>query len=488
LERDVFAPPSSGFFVGPAFDLGAVDSGPFPFDVTLTDVAGNTATVALPASALFRGFIGPVPLISGSLAVSVYDPGSLFPLSNATVFVENLGGGDEARGTTGSDGSVTFAGRTGAQTVTVFAEERQAVTVFGCMATELSLPLPLTSEPVVAPSAGISGVTSGVGTVAGNLLAEADALQDADGVQTVDLGQLFGGGLTARLQRLGWYAAFHEIEAFPAVGSYFRFFGRDAALLLEPSTSGSVTSPQLPLEESTNQIFATTDYQYPVTVVVGSGFDAPVATNGALAFARVPGLDGLAGVGAGAVSGASGTVEVELELHGEAVAQGAPASEVIIQVHAEDDDGDFALARATETFAAAPAPVVLTLPGIPEANAAWTGAAYPFTRSFSSTLAAGEGYYRAILKDDRSPAGAWQIWIPASVGLSGSILLPTLKESPTGAVGTPPLATAPGTVWNAFFEAYRMPAGFVEIGFFWSSLYRDATGFARSVAGPDLQF
>ena len=38
---------------------------------------------------------------------------------------------------------------------------------------------------------------------------------------------LFGAGLLARLQRLGWYAAFHEVEDYPAAGTYFRFFAQD---------------------------------------------------------------------------------------------------------------------------------------------------------------------------------------------------------------------------------------------------------------------
>ena len=35
---------------------------------------------------------------------------------------------------------------------------------------------------------------------------------------------------------------------------------------------------------------------------------------------------------------------------------------------------------------------------------------------------------------------------------------------------------------------WTLPAGFLEIGFFWTSLRRDSTGFARSAAGPSLAF
>lgn len=488
LERDAFAPPTDGFFVGPAFDLGVTSSAPFPFDVTLTDDAGNEAVVPLPASAIFRGFVGAEPLTTGEVRVIAYDQATLFPIALATVYIQSLAGGSEDFGLTGSDGSITFAARTGRQIVTVIAEGRQTVTVYGGLATEYSLLLPETSEPVANPSAGVTGVSTGIVTVAGNLLAQDDAFDDLDSLQTVDLDQLFGAGLTARLQRLGWYAAFHEVATFPATGSYFRFFAQDPRVLIQPSVGAAVQSPNLPMVESTNELLATSDYQYPLSVAVSAGFDLPADQAGALALARVPGLDGSATVGIGAVSGVSGEVEVELELHAAAVAEGAPAGVVLVQAHAFDDDGDFALTRAEVPLAAAPGAVALTMPGIPEANAAWTGASYPFTRSFSSTLAAGNGYYRVVIRDDQPTAGTWQIWVPSSVGVSGSVTLPTLRESPSGAIGIPPLATDPGASWTAYVEAFDQGGSFSELGCFFAVLRRDCLGFARTVAGPALNF
>lgn len=488
LERDAFAPPSNGFFIGPSFDTGLVGAGPFPFDVLLTDAYGNVSSVALPASAAFRGFVGPVPLTSGDFRVSVHDQASLFPVTNAQVFVEDLGGGAEDSGLTGSDGSIVFGGRSGAQTVTIIAEDRQAVTLFGVAANEVSVPLPPAEDTVATLSPGINGATTGITTISGNLLAEEDGLDDADLQQTVDLEVLFGAGTLARLQRLGWYAAFHEVQDYPAAGTYFRFFGQDPAIVLEPSTGGAVVSPILTLVESTNELLATTDYQYPLSVALGSGFDLPVDSASALALARIPGLDGLAAVGIGAVAGASADAEVELELHAAAVTEGAPAGDVILQVGARDDDGDFALARTTAALAAAPGLVALALPGVPEATAAWTGASYPFTRSFSATLAPGNGYYRMIVRDDAVPPRTWQIWIAASAGAGGSITLPSLRESPSAPIGEPPLATAPGANWRAFLESYDMPPTFAELGFFFSALRRDCAGFARAAAGPPLAF
>ncbi len=487
-ERDAFAPAADGFFVGPAFDLGAVSAAPFPFDVLLTDTAGNEAAFPVVASAVFRGFVGPQPLTTGVVRVAAYDLATLFPISGAKVYIENLGGGSESFGFTGSDGIVNFPSRSGRQTVTVIAEGRQSVTVYGAGATELSLNLPLTSDPVASLSPGISGVSTGVTTVSGSLLANADGLADADLLQTVDLDQLFGSGITARLQRLGWYAAFHDVQGFPSAGSYFRFFALEPQILLQPSLGSAVQSPTLALRESTNALLSTTDYQYPLTVTVAGGFNLPVASAGAVGFARIPGLDHLAAIGAGAVSGSSGKLEIELELYGAAVAEGAPGNQVIVQVHATDNQGDFALARKTVALAAAPGTVALTLPGIPEANAAWTGASYPFTRSFTASLAAGDGYYRIIIRDNEPIPNSWQIWVPASVGVSGSVTLPTLRESPTAAVGAPPLASQPGASWRAFVESYDMPAGFQELGCFFSSLRRDCDGFARTVNGPAKAF
>lgn len=487
-KRDVASPPTSGFFAGPSFDLGVVGGGPFPFDVLLTDAAGNAAPAAIPATATFRGFVGSVPLAGGSLKVGAYDPVTLAPVANAQVFVEAFGGGAEASGLTGSDGTVTFAGRAGAQTVTVFATDRQAVSVVGLGATEVSVPLEQRVAPLGDLGPTVTGASSGVVTVSGSLLAEDDGLADADLVQTLDLDQFFGSGLTARLQRPGWFAAFHELQPFPAAGGYFRFFALDPPVISEPSSGGDLRPPRFTLGESSNEALSATDYQYPLAVTLGAGFDAPAASAGAMAFAKVPGLDHLAAVGAGAVSGASGEAEVEILLHAAAAAEGASSSEVLIQAHGVDSEGDFVAARAAAPLAASPGAVPLTFPGIPEVVGAWVGAGHPFTRPFTATLAPGSGFYRIVIRDNAVPPNTWSVWISATAGAGGALTLPTLKSSPTSAAGTPPLDSAPGAVWRAFAEAYRMPAGFAEIGFFWSTLRRDATGFARTANGPALAF
>lgn len=486
--RDVFFPPSTGFFAGPAFDPGVVGGGPFPFDLLLTDAAGNAASAAIPATATFRGFVGSVPLVSGAVKVSVFDAVTLAPVPGASVFIESFGGGAEDAGTTGSDGSISFPGRSGAQTVTAFADGRQALSVVGAAATEFSLPLHETSVAISEIGAGLSGVTTGIATVSGSLLVESDGLSDADLVQTVDLDQLFGGGLQARFQRPGWFAAFHELQTYPAADRYYRFFALDPAQLVPPSSGGALVSPALDLVESTNELLGATDYQYPISVTLGTGFDLPAASAGAMAFAKVPGLDHLAAVGAGAVAGTSGAAEVEIALHAAAAAEGAAGSEVLIQAHGVDDDGDFVLARKAVTLAAAPGSVALTFPGVPEVAGAWSGSTHPYTRSFTATLAAGSGYYRILVRDNAVPPNTWSLWVPATAGAGGSLLLPSLKTSPASPAGAPPLAHAPGSVWSAFAEAYSMPAGFSEIGFFWTRLRRDCTGFARSASGPGLSF
>jgi len=489
VVRDLADPPADGSFTAPAVDPGVVGAGPFAFEVVLTDAVGNEAAAPIPGSGTMRGWVGAVPLApGGTFRVVAYDRDTLAPLPGADVWIEDFGGGNEDRGLTGSDGAVEFPGRSGPQTVTVVAAEHAAVSAVGFAAAELSLPL--TPDPVLAAAASpiVSGPSTGILRVGGSQLLRDDGLDELDLFQDLDLSSLFGDTLLVRLDRPGWFAGFHDVEAFPAAGSYFRFQALDPVRLTPPSTATAAASPRLDLVESTNAAAGTTDYQYPIALANGAGFDLPVADGSTAVLAAVPGLTGPAVVGAGSFSGANGAAELELQIHAAAVVEGAPSNEVLIQVQAVDADGDEVVGRSTAAVDPSPGLVVVTTPDVPEVLGAWVGVGHPFTRPFTSTLAASEGVYRMVVRDDAAPQGTWELWFPASAGLGGSLTLPSLRDTPTSAPGDPPLADDPGTTWTAFVEAYTAPAGFTELGFSFQGLVRDAVGIARSAEGPALAF
>ncbi len=493
VVRDSLTPAGSGTFIGPAFVAGIPEEGPLPFEVLLTDVAGNTASLSSPGTVSFRGFLGPDDLATaaGELRVVAFDRDGLQLLSGVQVLIEDFGGGNEDSGLTGSDGAIEFSGRVGKQTVTLTVPGYDALSVVGFDCSLLSLPLVSELAGAGAVSPSVTGVNGGVVTVAGNLLAEDATGPEPDGLQEVDLDDLFSPGITQRLQRPGWFVGFQEVQAFPALDRYYRFVGLDPRILLEPSTGSSLTVPQLALAESSNQVADTTDQQYPLQVSAGLALGTITASSASV-LSLVPGLAGLAAVGVGSVDlsggGTNGTVELELTLLDAAVAEGGSAAEVLLQVYAQDDDGDEVVARTTATVATTPAATPLTLPDVPVVSGAWSGAAYPFTRPFSDPLGGGPGLYRMTIEDDAVDARAWQLWIMASSSGGGSLTLPSLRETAGGAIGTPPLDQSPGVSWTAGLEAFTMPAGFSERSFFLSDLERLAEAWARAVPGAPLAF
>lgn len=492
--RTMPEPPASNFFVGPFFDPSVVTEGPLLFDITLTDEAGNPASFPSPGSVTFRGFLGmsTLPGLGGDLRVVAFDHDALYTIGGAIVHVEDFGGGNEDFGSTGSDGSFTFADRSGPQTITVQAFGFDSVSVVGFNTTEISVPMPGANPLIVSIAPQVSGLTSGVLDVTSNLFVDTDGNLDGDAVQNYNIENLFS-IVTSRLNRLGWYAAFHNVEDFDAPNRYFRFFGVDARVLLEPSSTSAATSPVLPMVESTNQIATATNFIYPLRVSPGAGFGALTDSN-ALIGSTIPGVPGFVGLGIGSVDlsggGVNGDAELELALHDLAVIEGASATEVILQVFAEDSSGNQGLARSAGTLAAAPADVFLTLPDVPT-DGVWSSTAdYPFAHSFTNTLIGSNGFYRLTVEDAAANPGRWHFWVAASVSAVDPLVLglPSLRESPVDPIGTPPLEMAPGGSWSATVEAFEMPFGFLELAFFFTELERDAISWAKSAAGSSLDF
>ena len=490
--RSVETPSQANFFIGPAFDPLVITEGPLAFDITLTDQAGNAASVASPGVVEFRGFLGSDAIVSGDVVVVAFDREGLYQISGATVFIEDFGGGNEASGHTGSDGAITFGLRSGPQSITIQVSGFDTVSVMGFDADELSVPLVSTARISANLSPLISGLSTGVTTIASNLLTDSGGEQDAEGTQTYDLESLFSAGLNTRLNRPGWFTAFHDVEAYPAADRYFRFVALDARVLVDPSSGGVVVPPSFAMAESTNQLAGTTSYIYPIQASGGTGLSLPPVSGSSSITTRIPGIGGACAVGAGSVDfsggGTNGAAELELSLHTAAVSEGAPASTVQLQIYAIDSDGDQALARETVALAASPVATPITLPDIPEVTAAWSGASYPFTRAFTDSLTGLDGYYRLTIRDTAVVSSSWHIWLAGSAGVGGSLTLPTLKETAASAVGTPPLDTSVGGGWIATMEAYGMATGFLERGFFFANLERDNETWAQSADSPTLDF
>ncbi|MDP7061854.1 MAG: Ig-like domain-containing protein [Planctomycetota bacterium] len=490
--RDVDTPSTANFFIGPAFDPLVILEGPLAFDITLTDKAGNAASTVSPGVVEFRGFLSATPIISGEVQVVAFDREGLYQISGATVFIEDFGGGNEDSANTGSDGSVSFSGRVGAQTITIQAEGFHAVSLMGFDASELSIPMIAEGRFTAAVSPLITGLSTGVTSISSNLLTDGNGDADANGVQTYDLENLFASGLDIRMNRPGWFAAFHDVVDFPSANRYFRFFAGDSRVLVDPTSGSTVVTPEFAMIESTNQIAGTTNYIYPIQASGGAGLSLPPESGNSLITTTIPGINGPCAVGAGSVDfsggGTNGAAELELSLLGAAVAEGASAADVQLQIHAIDSDGDQAMARATVSVQASPAATPIALPDVPEVTAAWGGASYPYTRDFTDTLSGDQGYYCLTITDSAVESSSWQIWLAGSAGVGGSLTLPTLKETAGAAVGTPPLDTSSGGHWTATMQAFSMPLGFIERGFFFSELERDYEAWAQSADSPDLNF
>jgi hypothetical protein len=490
--RDVASPSTANFFIGPSFNPLVITEGPLAFDITLTDKAGNAASIESPGVVEFRGFVSASPITGGEVHVVAFDREGLYLVSGANVFIEDFGGGNEDSANTGSNGSVTFSGRTGAQSITIQADGFHAVSLMGFDAGELSMPLIAEGRTTAALSPLVSGLSTGVTSISSNLLTTSAGDPDADGLQTYDLENLFAAGLDVRLNRPGWFAAFHDVVSYPSADRYFRFVSLDGRVLVDPTSGSTVVTPTFDMAESTNQIASTTNYIYPIQASGGTGLSLPPVSGNSLITTTIPGITGPCAVGAGSVDfsggGTNGAAELELSLLDAAVVEGASASTVRLQIHAIDSDGDQAMARATVNVEAAPAATPIALPNVPEVTAAWGGASYPFSRDFTDTLTGDQGYYRLTITDSAVDSSSWHIWVAASAGVGGSLTLPTLKETAGGAVGTPPLDTSSGGNWTASMEAYSMAVGFIERGFFFSQLERDNEAWAQSADSPTLDF
>ncbi|MBC8369130.1 MAG: Ig-like domain-containing protein [Planctomycetes bacterium] len=467
------------FFIGNSFDpaLVIVDEGPVAFSVNLTDAAGNLAIAAADAEVKFSGFVGGEELIAPGtdMRVVAFDSVSLNRISGAQVFIENsVDGSDTASLTTGTDGTVIFDSRVGAQTVTVFRQDLHATTIVGVDASIVSLPVKsyISNEVVVSPQ--ISNISSGNFSIGSNALS-LDGEFDAAMVQEYSP-SIFFGGVDAQVNRPAWFVSFYEVD-ITNTPSYYRFVGLEERVITAPSTSGAVTTPTIAMAESTNEQFGLSDYQYSFTVGGGENEVSDDATSSISI--TIPGLVGPAVIGAGGFSSTGtgdidGDAELEFNLLSEAILEQADASTVRLNVYSDKNGHSFASSIDVDVKVS-PAQEVIGFPFAPVVANNWAdqNTAYPYTANFTPTIT--DGLYQIEVSD--SLGSVWDIMVLASASGGGSVTFPEL----TG-ISTLPLSTSGGDNWVAAVTSYEMKDSFLEIGFFFDAIKRDRETWAKSKA------
>jgi hypothetical protein len=479
------------FFIGNSFDpgLATITDDPVDFELGLADAAGNPALSTVNAEAHFSGFVGGTDLLasSGEMRVIALDKENLFPLGGATIHIEDVGGFNQDVGTSGSDGVVTFGGRSNVpQTVTIQRFGWQATTIIGINASVISLPLTAETSGPISVSPQIGNLNSGISQISSNTLATVDGNADEFMVQDYDLDELFGDSVLSQPNQPGWFASFHEVGALSSAPRLFRFVGLDEHVLVAPSTSSAVV-PVIEMSESSNTVAGTTDYIYDLSVTPAAlfGMGTPV-DSGSSVSTVIPGLKGHVVVGAGVVNGASGGVELEINLFNQAQQEGAsPGDNLIINIYALDSAGNQASAMEPEAKAQTPVGVVaITMPGVPSVNS-FTGA-YPFTANYDETLAASGGMYEMTIVDNSAGAGIWNLIVMGSASGGGAVVLPSLLDDPGDITASIPLSTSPSVKWFSSAAAYEMGIGFSEIGFFFDAVRRDRISWAKSAFSGEL--
>jgi|MDSW01.1.fsa_nt_gb hypothetical protein len=492
--RNVPALSGDSSFISSGFDpsLTTINEGPVDFEIEVVDAAGNAALSTVQGSVKFFGFVGGTDLATsgGNLRVVAYDAKNKFALSGATVHIEDFGGANPDFALSSSDGSVTFSGRIGPQTLTIQIPGWNAVSLVGVDSSEVSLPLQSSIPVVGSLNPQVQNINTGVLTLSSNTLVQSDAAVDPSLTQEYDLDAIFGSSLQGDINRLNWFSGFHEVEDFPAANRYFRFVGLDSRVLTRPSILGDIVVPTLELAESTNSLTSSTDFIYPLEISAGTGI-ASIANSGSLITSTIPGVFGRLAVGIGSVNlgggGVNGAAELEINLLNEVVNEGASASDIQVSVYAEGVSGNKALAIVEEAVAASPGNVAVNMPNIPLMTSPWGGASYPFSRDFTDTLAGLSGIYHFTLLDTSASFGRWDIYVSSSSS-AGVLTLPTLLDSAVDVSPEIPINNDPGVQWFAVCQAFEMPLSFDESSFFFSSLYQDSISWALAAQSPALGF
>jgi hypothetical protein len=380
------------FFIGNSFDPGAVTitGDDVPFELGLTDAAGNPSASPVNAVAHFSGFVGGTDLATsgGVMRVVAIDKQDLFPIGAATIHIEDFGGGNEEVLTSGSDGAVTFLGRVGKQTVTIQRLGWQATTIIGINASLISLPLTSEISSPIYVSPQIVNINDGTIRISSNTLAAVDGDSDESMVQDYDLDALFGSPVLGQPNHPGWFVAFDDVQAYSqSPKAYFTFVGLEEHVIVAPSTSASAIVPVIEMAESSNTVLATAGggplyiYNFDVNITL---LDFTPVPPGSISISTViPGLKGPVVVGVGALGSytgqpIAGAAELEINLLNEAQQEGAsPSDKIRLNTYISDLLGNQVSFMAEDDKEQVPGSIVdPVIPDVPDVED-WETDVYP---------------------------------------------------------------------------------------------------------------
>jgi Big-like domain-containing protein len=476
VEQTAAEPSANNWFLGAETtgltDVQRFSLGTTNFELSLVDSAGNPMLETVTGRVGFRGFIGPTAS-TDAMTVQAIDARSLAPIFGCAIQIEAADGSDFRGEITSLTGQTTFTGLASRDYhVTIQADGYHTATYYGLQSVLVSLPL----RPIVGGSQTISPVVSLANANGGELRMASPLLLDADGRgealavrdATVPFGFEFGGA-SVRSDRPGWFAGFFRLSDTDPFSQY----ALDPRIIVDPYSSSTVSAmPALDMIE----VSAVARVDFPLSFPSVAGNEGLVTS----AMVTLPGLLGpipiAAGedfpVGTGATSSTITVVDAMRQAAADYSAEDFADLDIDLVAQASFTAGAGASARVRDASATGPNIIVWpsNVPGVfstgvdPQALAGT-----PLAFRDSIALDGDVGYY-AVVIDDGSQQ--WDLWVPASSRLLGDPPFPTLATSP--------LDDNIDAVWDMFVEAFHMPAGFGEMGFFFRALERDWAIRARS--------
>lgn len=470
------SPSTNNWFLG-ADTLGVTDTdryslGTTPFELSLADAAGNPMVASVTGRVGFRGFVGDTAVVD-DMTVQVVDARSLAPIFGCTIQIEAADGSDFRAEQTSLTGQESFTGLAGRDYhVTVQAAGYHSATFYSLQAEVVSLPLrPIVGgTQLVSPLVTLSNANGGDLRMASPLLSDTNGRNLAAAVDdaTLPFGFDFTGAPVSA-DRPGWFAGFFRLSTTDP----FTQYALDPRVIVDPFSASTVAAvPALDMAD----ISAVARVDFPLNFPATAGEDL-VRTS---AVVTIPGLIGPALIAAGEdFAGGSGatssTISVTDELRQAAAdytGQAFADLEVDLVGEIQFSSGAAVQSRVRDASETGPnnlvwptnVPTVLTAGVDPGAIA---GTPLQFRDSLS--LDAASGYYVVVLDDG---AVQWDLWVPASLRAAGDPPFPTLETSP--------LDDNVDAIWTMFVEAFHMPVGFSELGFFFREFDRDWDARTRS--------